>query len=230
MMIKRGISQLIELIESRVFYASEQSVREKDPKQRVGERTLLPPLSDELVLTRIWPLLHTRVNVSLLWRLRRVNRAWKEKVATTVEWAALEMVRVDSPGFLQLIAACRKPRPSIRERVEIEISAFTVLLAEPLVNISGRSESVQLIAENIGPGEDRRRWHPPRIVSRDVDSGRYSRQCYPCGATGFVYTDRFSGTGYSDFFQSETEDIDEDSSSVDSSMTVYYPRHFVRRV
>jgi hypothetical protein len=70
-MIKRGITQLIDIIESRVFDVSEQTPREREVKEDIEDRTLLPPLSDELVLGRIWPLLHKRVNVSLLWRLRR---------------------------------------------------------------------------------------------------------------------------------------------------------------
>jgi hypothetical protein len=73
-MIKRGITQLIEAIEGRIFVRSEPVVI----AGRQGEelrRTLLPPLDDELVLRQIWPLLHKRVNVSLLWRMRRVSRA-----------------------------------------------------------------------------------------------------------------------------------------------------------
>ena len=187
MMTKRGITQLIEIIKSRVFDVSEQTPRKKEQKQRVEERTLLPPLSDELVLSRIWPLLHKRVNVSLLWRLRRVNRAWKEKVGTTVEWAALEMVRVDSPGFLQFLAARREPRPSLCERVESEMIAFTVLLAEHLVSFSDHSESIQSGTGSLGPDEDGRRRHPTGIVSRELESEGASSQCYPCGATRFAY-------------------------------------------
>lgn len=134
--MKRGITQLIEMIEKRIFDLSEQPSREREQEPEVEERTLLPPLSDELVLSRIWPLLHKRVNVSLLWRLRRVKRAWKRKVGTTVEWAALEMVRVDLPGFLRSLAARREPRPSLRERVKNELTAFSVLLAEHLVDFA----------------------------------------------------------------------------------------------
>ena len=107
MMIKRGVSQLIELLEKRVFDVGELPSWESAVGQRVEARTLLPPLIDELVFGQIWPLLHKRVNVSLLWRLRRVNRSWKATVATTIEWASLEMVRVDSQGFLRNLAACR---------------------------------------------------------------------------------------------------------------------------
>ena len=115
-MIKRGVSQLIEIVESRVFEVNSQTPGKESKEGKRGLETLLPPLSDELVLTRIWPLLHQRVNVSLLWRLRWVNRVWREKVNTTVEWAALGVVRVDSPGFLQLISERCERRPSLRER------------------------------------------------------------------------------------------------------------------
>ena len=47
-----------------------------------------------------------------------MSRAWKEKVGTTVEWAALEMVRLDSPGYLQFLAYCRESRPSLQIGVE----------------------------------------------------------------------------------------------------------------
>lgn len=68
-----------------------------------------------------------------------MNRAWREKVGTTVEWAALEMVQVDSPGFLQFIADRCEPRPSLRERVECELESFTMLLAERLVSYTDQS-------------------------------------------------------------------------------------------
>ena len=75
MMLRRGINQLIEVIEERVFDHSAHILRERSLSERVGAATLVPPLSDELVLERIWPLLHKRLNISLLWRLRRVNRS-----------------------------------------------------------------------------------------------------------------------------------------------------------
>lgn len=65
-MLKRGISQLIDVIEERVFDRSVQPLSERDQERKVDTSTLLPPLSDEFVLERIWPLLHQRVNISLL--------------------------------------------------------------------------------------------------------------------------------------------------------------------
>jgi hypothetical protein len=66
MMLKKGITQLIEIVERRVFDVNVQTKRESGRESLTGEATLLPPLSDELVLSQIWPLLHKRVNVSLL--------------------------------------------------------------------------------------------------------------------------------------------------------------------
>ena len=65
-MIKRGVTQLIEVIENKVFDRSERSLREALRSEEVRAATLLPPLNDDLVITWIWPLLHRRVNVSLI--------------------------------------------------------------------------------------------------------------------------------------------------------------------
>ena len=74
MIVKHGVTQMIETIEGLIFDTGVPVLRTVD-QERDLERTLLPPLDDELVMSRIWPLMHKRVNVSLLWRLRRVNRA-----------------------------------------------------------------------------------------------------------------------------------------------------------
>lgn len=124
MMLRKGITALIEVVEKRVFQVNERSMREEEGQEAKGEKsTLLPPLSDELVLSHIWPLLHQRVNVSLLWRLRRVNHAWKRSVGETLQWSALEIVRVDSPGFVRYLRERGERRPSLRERDEINCCA-----------------------------------------------------------------------------------------------------------
>jgi hypothetical protein len=120
-MLKRGISQLIDAIESKIFDRGEQPLNEIIRGRTIGVATLLPLLSDKFVLTRIWPLLHRKVDVSLLWRLRRVSRAWKKSVAITLEWAVLEVVRVDAPGYLRYLRERCECRPSLQERVEDEL-------------------------------------------------------------------------------------------------------------
>ena len=106
-------------------------------------------------------MLHKKVNISLLWRLRRVNRAWKKNVGTTVEWAALEMVRIDSPGLLQYLAYRHELRPSLLERVEDELRALTVLLAEQLMSSQVRQRLPSLGHGRLEPAIGRRgRWSP----------------------------------------------------------------------
>jgi hypothetical protein len=81
--------------------------------------------------------------VSLMWRLRRVNRDWKKSVALTLEWAALEVVRVDSPGYIQFLKDRGERRPSLQERAEDELRLIAVLLSECLMEYAPRAENVQ---------------------------------------------------------------------------------------
>ena len=81
--LKRGISVLIEAIECRVFERTDPAPSGFVRNRRAGRATLLPPLTDELVFSHNWPRLHRRVNISLLWRLRRVNRAWRRGRSNT---------------------------------------------------------------------------------------------------------------------------------------------------
>lgn len=136
--LKRGISVLIESIESCIFERVEP-LPDRNVGRRSGGVTLLPPLSDELVFLHIWPRLQQRVNISLLWRLRRVSRAWKKGVGATREWAALEMVRIDSPGFVQYLVDHCERRPSLRNRVESELESINFLLSECLEDFSVQS-------------------------------------------------------------------------------------------
>lgn len=135
-MLKRGITQLIDVIEERVFERNVQPLRERELEREIEPAMLLPPLSDRLVLERIWPLLHQRVNVSLLWRLRRVSRAWKENVARSLEWAVLEVVRVDTPGLTQYLEERQERKPPLQEQVEDELRSTLVLISEPLMDFA----------------------------------------------------------------------------------------------
>ena len=227
-MLKRGITQLIEVIESRVFDVSEQITRRGDREELIGEATLLPPLSDELVLTRIWPLLHQRVNISLLWRLRRVNRAWRGKVGTTLESAALEMVRVDTPGFLQFLADRRERRPSLREWVESELESFAVLLTERLADFSSRVEINQLEIDHlvsVGSGENL----SSAEAALGSASGEEARNCFCiCREAEFSSLENFRDRDSDGCNWSEEEEFEAHTSSSGSSMRVYYPRHSLR--
>ena len=130
--LKWGILVLIEAIECRVFERTDPAPSGFVRNRRAGRATLLPPLTDELVFSHIWPRLHRRLNISLLWRLRRVNRAWREGVGATREWAALDMVRVDAPSLVRYLVEHCERRPSLRDRVESELQSINFLLAECL--------------------------------------------------------------------------------------------------
>ena len=230
-MIKRAASQLIDVIEVRVFHVSGREPEREEQGQDIEGRTLLPPLSDELVLSRVWPLLHKRVNISLLWRLRRVNRAWKREVGTTIEWAALEMVRVDSPGLLRYLAVRHEPLPSLRERVEGELRAFAILLAESWMYPSDQTQTVvgRSLVDNSGPfvpGREEQNptrvqhWSPEREWISDSSSSR--------GVVNSRCNERFLYREREESERSEEEELEAYASSMDSSMEVYYPRHWLR--
>lgn len=67
--LKRGNSVLIEVIECCIFERTEPTPSGFVGNRKVGGATLLPPLSDKLVFSQMWPRLHRRVKISLLWRL-----------------------------------------------------------------------------------------------------------------------------------------------------------------
>ena len=52
MMLKRGITQLIDVVERRVFNVSAPVTSERDQEDVYGEATLLPPLSDSIIVWR----------------------------------------------------------------------------------------------------------------------------------------------------------------------------------
>ena len=137
--LQRGILLLIESYERRIFLRAESPL-EAGIEGRSGKATMLPSLSDDIVMSHVWPHLHEGVNISLLWRLRRVSRAWKRRVGATREWAALEMVRLDSPGLIRYLSARCEARPSLRDAVACELRSINFLLAECLEDFSAQSE------------------------------------------------------------------------------------------
>ena len=224
-MLGKVISVVIEVVERRAFQVSDRSSQGEGLGRRTEKSTLLPPLSDELVQMQIWPLLHRQVNLSLLWRLRRVNRAWKQSVGSSLQWAALELVRVDTPGLMSYLRERGERRPSLRERVEGEMRAITELLAENLMSYSTASKSS---VEKKKVGDDSGSMNlveDPWRGCRVDESGGCSCTCkgrepaYPSqfwdesSDEDFYYRDRESETG---------------ASSSESSLRAHYPRHFVR--
>lgn len=221
MMLKRGLSQVIEVIERRVFVEINQTKKEERNQREDGEKfTLLPPLSDQIVLSKVWPLLHERVNVSLLWRLRRVNKAWKRSVSNSLEWAALEMVRVDSPGFLRYLRERRERRPSLQERVESERRLIAVLLAENLVE-SLEQPGLKVQRE---PSDKR---DPAGAWREDHRAGELTSR-FGVGNRRLIDFGGFESGRDDGICWCEESDFEADASSSESSVRVYYPRHILR--
>lgn len=217
-MLKRGITQLIDAIEERVFERGAQASKDKVQEREIEKSTLLPPLSDEIVLARIWPLLHKRVNISLLWRLRRVNRAWRDGVATSLEWAALEVVRVDNPGFIRYLEKRHEQRPSLRERVEDELQSVSELLSENLLEFVVQSERLQSMAADFEDGEER--W------SSSASSAGFVCACME---GEFLDSGYVGSNSECDCTHSEEVEFGEIcGSSTEGSLRVHFPRHSVR--
>lgn len=82
-----------------------------------------------------------------------MNRAWRENVAKSLEWAALEVVRVDTPGFVRYLEERRECRPSLRERVEDELKSISVLLSERLVDFALQLACLQSRTDGFRKGE-----------------------------------------------------------------------------
>lgn len=221
MMFERAITQLIELVEKRAFDVSGHAVGERGREEPHGEATLLPPLSDELVLSRIWPRLHQQVNVSLLWRLRRVNRAWRGKVSTSLEWAALEIVRVDTPGLNRYLEERGERRPTLRERVESELNSLVVLLRERLSDYVPQSRPSAVNFVDIeAPG-----------VDDEHSSVGYTLKgalSYDCNFVDFGRFEEFQNRYRKEYNWSEEEGIEAYASSSEGSLREYYPRHSFR--
>jgi hypothetical protein len=158
--------------------------------------------------------------VSLLWRLRRVNKAWKRSVGTSLEWAALEMVRVDSPGFLRYLQERRERRPSLLERVESERRSIAMLLAERLVGDSIQSESI--VRQGTSGDSGLAGAWKGNSRTEEVESPFGVRETELIGFKEFR-SDRDDGICWC-----EESDFEADASSSESSVRVYYPRHTVR--
>lgn len=67
-----------------------------------------------------------------------MNRARREGVGKTLEWATLDMAQMDTPGFMWYLLKHHKCRPSLQDRVESELKSFTVRRAS-----SGLGESIK---------------------------------------------------------------------------------------
>lgn len=225
-MIKRGVTQIIEVIEGQIFETSVPTLRESI-RSRELRGTLLSALEDEIVMRQIWPVLHKRVNVSLLWRLRRVNRAWRNQVGNTIEWAALEVVRLDSLGYLRFLAESGERRPSMQERVERELSALRFLLSESLGSaIWSKERQAEPSIRGLSERESRPHWTTMKDVQSKEETWSNCMCRIKCPLNERMGTD----IREAEASRSEEEDDEDEgyTSSTDSSLAVYYPRHALR--
>ena len=217
-MVKRGVSYMIEVIEGRVFERGVPTPSEEVRESTRKESTLIPQLSDEVVISQIWPLLHRKVNISLLWRLRRVNRAWKETVARSLEWTALEIVRIDTPGYVRYLELRGERRPSLRERVEDELSSISRLLSERLADFEVQSVCLQPWFEAFEESDEE--WGSSESPART--NCTWAGEEIPCSEN------RDCTRGCNCSWREGLSCGEACESSSSSSMRVYYPRHQVR--
>ena len=102
-----------------------------------------------------------------------MNRAWRDCVGGTLEWAALDMVRVDTPGLHQYLLELAERCPSLQERVESELMSFRLILSEHLENFEvhlstgGREDGYNHTSDTfVSTGEKRDVWD--RISARQL--------------------------------------------------------------
>lgn len=125
---------------------------------------LLPGLPDSILRDHMWSRLMQKNPIAMLQRLRRVNRAWKQMVESTVEWTALEFTRLDTPGYHRYAADqtrkwwVRFRKRDRRERFASEMRHIQSVLEEPrypmfnLVWYEGTDKSIQMPLE-VGDSE-----------------------------------------------------------------------------
>ena len=145
--------------------------------------------------------------------MRRVNRSWRENVAKSLEWAALEVVRIDTPGLIRYLEDRQECHPSLRERVEAELLSISVLLSEDLMDFVPQSRNIRA-----GADEFLETWWPVEDASRLIWGAM--RTSNPWSANEYVD---------SEIEESEESCVDEAwNSSSEDSLRVYFPRHSLR--
>lgn len=111
-----------------------------------------------------------------------MNRAWRRKVGTTLEWAALEMVQIDAPGLIRFLENRGERHPSLWERVESELNSFAMLLVERLSDFTSKMEGTQLDADRLESVGSKERLGFVELASEGVSS-EAARRC-PCVCKG----------------------------------------------
>lgn len=149
-----------------------------------------------------------------------MNRAWRGKVGTSLEWAALEIVRVDAPGLIRYLERRGERRPSLQERVESELNSLDVLLCEQPSDYVPQplpSAASVVVVEMPGVGDEQ---SSTGYTSRGVTS------C-ACNWVDFGQFEEFQGRYRKEYNWSEEEGVEAYASSSEGSLRAYYPRHFL---
>ena len=69
------------------------------PIPQPEKNSLIEGLSDAIVREHIWTKLKLPPSISLIYRLRRVSKSWRELINSNIEWVALEFIRRDASGY-----------------------------------------------------------------------------------------------------------------------------------
>jgi hypothetical protein len=94
---------------------------------------MVPGLPDEFIRRVLWPnFLTVPLRTEDLVRFRVVSKSWHRFVCSTLEWQALEFVRIDTPGYLRATHLGLQPRATINSRLGFEFKCFLFLLSEPM--------------------------------------------------------------------------------------------------
>lgn len=141
-------SGLESVISPSLSSETDHAVSEPMLQRGLEHSSILPPLPDIIVIKVLWPKLNDPPSISLLYRLRRVNKTWMRLISGTVEWSALEFVKLDNTGYLQSIRRFGKPRLSRNTRLRAEIHCFRRLLHENLI-LYERNNRKKVIQEEV---------------------------------------------------------------------------------
>ncbi|KAL3695372.1 hypothetical protein R1sor_009448 [Riccia sorocarpa] len=98
-----------------LYYRVGRRSSEEALVQTVSRRTpqhLIPVLPDDLVRVEVWR--HIPRMPPMLWVLRRVSVEWRDFVSSSLEWAALETIRVDR-HYLRRVQTLGGRRQSLYE-------------------------------------------------------------------------------------------------------------------
>ena len=157
-----------------------------------------------------------------------MNKAWKREVGNSLEWAALEIVKVDTPGLIRYLRKTGERRPSLRDRVESELDSLAVLLCERLPSFASSPTVTTLDGVGVELSEIGDEGSRIGFSSReDTDGVIGSRGCV-CGWIDYKGFEEFQGRNRRENGWSEEEEIEAYASSSESSMRTYYPRHSAR--